>query len=209
MWSQATGIHSIKPSLKIDAPTPAQPPPRPRDPPTPAPSAGSTQLQSAGRQACQIGPARSSGGPRAPFFPGVVTRNKRRQLAAFRADRAIKAKLQDRGRARRRRREGERERLREREGQREKREREISNIFLVTAAFLRRVSLSNYNWLFGYIFTCEVIFSANTDTPGLFTLFRLGLNSHGNFKQTHSKKDLVFTNAVRPPESQCTHFLAR
>ena len=28
MWSQATGIHSIKPSLKIDAPTPAQPPPR-------------------------------------------------------------------------------------------------------------------------------------------------------------------------------------
>lgn len=117
--------------------------------------------------------------------------------------------MQDRGRARRRRREGQRERLREREGQREKREREISNIFLVTAAFLRRVSLSNYNWLFGYIFTCEVIFSANTDTPSLFALFRLGLSSPGNFKQTHSKKDLVFTNAVRPPQSQCTHFLAR
>ena len=46
--------------------------------------------------------------------PGVLKQNKRRQLAAFRADRAIKAKLQDRGRARKRR-EGKRERGRERE----------------------------------------------------------------------------------------------
>ena len=34
---------------------------------------------------------------------GVLMQNKRRQLAAFRADRAIKAKLQDRGRTGRRR----------------------------------------------------------------------------------------------------------
>lgn len=47
------------------------------------------------------------------------------------------------------------------------RKREISNVFLVTAAFLRRESLSNYNWLFGYIFTCEMIFSVDTDTPSL------------------------------------------
>lgn len=166
MWSQATGIHSIKPSLKIDAPTPAQPPPRLRDSPTPAPSAGSTQLQSSGRQGCQIARSLAALGARELLSsPGVVTRNKRRQLAAFRADRAIKAKLQDRGSARRRR-EGEREIERRREGQRE-RGKQISNIFLVTAAFLRRVSLSNYNWLFGCIFTCEVIFSAHTDTPSL------------------------------------------
>lgn len=40
---------------------------------------------------------------------GVLTQNKRCQLATFRADRAIKAKLQDRGRTRRRQREERRE----------------------------------------------------------------------------------------------------
>lgn len=60
MWSQATGIHSIKPSLKIDAPTPAQPPPRLRGSLRPPP-ARSTQLGSRGDRRAKSAALRRSG----------------------------------------------------------------------------------------------------------------------------------------------------
>lgn len=77
--------------------------------------------------------------------------NKRRQLAAFRADRAIKAKLQDRE-------SWAKEEGREAEG----RSREIANVFLVTAAFLRRVNSTT--GCLDRFHSCEVIFS-ELDTP--------------------------------------------
>lgn len=109
-------------------PCPApSPPPRL---PYACPQRSSTQLQFAGRQACQIGRISKLWGPRELFSSsGVLKQNKRRQLAAFRADRAIKAKLQDRGRAGRRRGERERGRGREREGERERKKKKFKAPF--------------------------------------------------------------------------------
>lgn len=92
-------------------PAPSPPPRLPHA----CPQHSCTQLQFAGRQACQIGRISQLWGPGELLSsPGVLKQKKRRQLAAFRADRAIKAKLQDRERARKRR-EGKRARGRERE----------------------------------------------------------------------------------------------
>lgn len=85
-------------------PAPSPPPRLPRA----CPQCRSTQPHSLGDRRAKSAGSRSSG-PELLSSPGVLTQNKRRQLAAFRADRAINAKLQDRGRAGRRR-KGERER---------------------------------------------------------------------------------------------------